>query len=489
MLRAFFKDSMLYGAAGILSRGISLLLVPLYTRVLSPGDYGSLDMLLAFGTLVNLTVALEVTQAVARFYPEAATPSEKGGIASTALWFTLITYTAFWAAGALAAPALGGLLLDAPGRAPLIHVALAAIWAGGLFYFAQNQLRWEMQAARSAAISLLMSVTTAIFSVCLVLVARLGVAGLLWGQFAGCMLGAGAGLYMTRHSYRYGFDRARLAAMLRFSTPLVPSSIAVFVAMYVDRFAIKELMTLRDVGLFGVGYRIASIAGLLMLGFQGALTPLVFTHYRDPATPGRLAQLFRYFLAFALMVVVGLSLFAPELLMVFTTPEYVDGARVVPLMAPAIVLSGMYIFTPGLGLAKRTGSIALITICGAALNTALNFVLVPWLGIAGAALGSFSSALAVFAAYMTWSQRLYPVPHRWPRITAGVAAAVAVIAVAPHIRLGFAAGVTVKAGLLLLAAATMVAARLVEPGEVRRAWRMATGWLVRLRPAGAGRGV
>ena len=88
MLRAFLKDSVLYGAAGILSRGISVLLVPLYTRVLSPGDYGSLDMLLAFGALVNLVVALEVTQAVARFYPDAATPAEKGSLASTALWFT-----------------------------------------------------------------------------------------------------------------------------------------------------------------------------------------------------------------------------------------------------------------------------------------------------------------------------------------------------------------------------------------------------------------
>jgi O-antigen/teichoic acid export membrane protein len=483
VLRAFFKDSMLYGAAGILSRGISLLLVPLYTRVLSPGDYGSLDMLLAFGALVNFTVALEVTQGVARFYPEAATREEKGSVASTALWFTLATYTAFWAAGAAAAPALGGLLLDAPQRDGLVQVALAAIWAGGLFYFAQNQLRWEMQAARSAAVSLLMSVATAAVSVVLVVVVKLGVAGLLWGQFAGALLGAAAGLYLTRASYRFGFSRARLATLLRFSVPLVPSSIAVFVAMYVDRFAIKELMTLRDVGLFGVGYRIASLAGLLMLGFQGALTPLVFSHYREPETPGRLAQLFRYFVAFALMVVVGLSLFAPELLWVFTTPEYAGGARVVPLLAPAIVLSGMYIFAPGLGIAKRTGGIALITIGGAVLNTALNFVLVPWLGIAGAALGSLLSALFVFTTYMVSSQRLYPVPHRWPRIAAAVAGAVAVLALAPHLRLGLVAGLAAKAGLMAAAALLMVAAGLVEPRELRRLWRAATGRLAALRPA------
>jgi O-antigen/teichoic acid export membrane protein len=237
------------------------------------------------------------------------------------------------------------------------------------------------------------------------------------------------------------------------------------------------------VGLFGVGYRVASLAGLLMLGFQGALTPLVFTHYRDPETPATLARLFRWFVAFALMVVAGLSLFAPEFLRVFTTPAYVDGARVVPLLAPAVVLSGMYIFAPGLALAKRTGGMALITVAGALLNTGLNFLLVPRLGIVGAAAATFTSALAVFGMYMAASQRLYPVPHRWPRIAAAVLCAAAVMAVAPRLRLDPLAAVAAKAGLLALFAMLLVAARVVQAGEVRRAWHLVRARLSRARPA------
>lgn len=471
MLRAFLKDSVVYGAAGILSRGISVLLVPLYTRVLSPGEYGALDMLLAFGALVNLTVALEITQAVARFYPDASSPEEKGSFASTALWFTLAAYSLFWVAGALAAPELSRFLLDTPERTGLIHLSLAVIWASGLFYFAQSQLRWQMQAARSAGVSLLMSLTTAGVSVWLVLGHELGVAALLWGQLVGSVVGAVAGLYFTRRSYRYGFQRERLAVMLRFSLPLVPSSIAVFVAMYIDRFAIKELMTLRDLGLYGVGYRLASLAGLLMLGVQAALTPLVFARYRDPETPAHLAQLFRLFVAFALLVVAGLALFAGELLLVFTTPEYVEGARVVPLLAPAILLSGMYIFAPGLGIAKRTGGIAMISTGAAVVNTVLNFTLIPFLGIEGAALASFVSGLAAFTAFMVLSQRLYPVPHRWSRLGAAALGAAVVIAVAPYVDLRFAAGPGVKAGLLLLVVVLLVVTGVVQPQELRRAWR------------------
>ena len=68
MLKLFFKDSIIYTIPAILSKGISFLLVPLYTRVLSPGDYGSLELFLIFASIINLTIAFEVTQGVARFF-------------------------------------------------------------------------------------------------------------------------------------------------------------------------------------------------------------------------------------------------------------------------------------------------------------------------------------------------------------------------------------------------------------------------------------
>ena len=73
MLSRFLRDGAVYGAAGVLARGISFFLLPLYTRALAPADYGAVDMLTMLVTLANLSVALEISQGLARFYPDAAT--------------------------------------------------------------------------------------------------------------------------------------------------------------------------------------------------------------------------------------------------------------------------------------------------------------------------------------------------------------------------------------------------------------------------------
>ncbi|RMD79998.1 MAG: hypothetical protein D6823_03915 [Chloroflexi bacterium] len=71
------------------------MLVPLYTRVLSPSDYGSLELLTTFASIVNLTIALEVSQGVARFYPTEPHPDRKIVYASSAFWFTVVCSSIF----------------------------------------------------------------------------------------------------------------------------------------------------------------------------------------------------------------------------------------------------------------------------------------------------------------------------------------------------------------------------------------------------------
>ena len=78
MLKRFLKDSVVYSTSTLLSRGISILLIPLYTRFLQPEEYGALDLLTVMATIINYIVALEISQGVARSYSDAKTEKEKG---------------------------------------------------------------------------------------------------------------------------------------------------------------------------------------------------------------------------------------------------------------------------------------------------------------------------------------------------------------------------------------------------------------------------
>jgi O-antigen/teichoic acid export membrane protein len=235
-------------------------------------------------------------------------------------------------------------------------------------------------------------------------------------------------------------------------------------------------MTTADVGIFGIGYRLATVTSLLMAAFQTAITPLVYQRYREVDAPAQLAGVFRAFAAVALGLSLALAMFANEAMRIFTTPPFYAGATVVPLLAPALILSGMYVLAPGLTIAKRTGAIAVVSGVGALLNTSLNLALIPLLGIRGAALATFLGAASTFAAYMLLSQRLYPVPHRWRPLGLAAAGSVAIFIATRSVEGIPMIEPLVEVGGLAIAGLLFVKLGLLEPAPV----------IARIRAAGSG---
>jgi O-antigen/teichoic acid export membrane protein len=429
MLRAFLKDSAVYTVPAFVSRALGLLTVPLYTRVLSPADYGSFDLFMIFSSIVTLTVALEVSQGLARYYASTSDKNQRIAYASSAFWFSVFCYTLFLVLAFSLTSWLSGLVMGRPGQEVAYRIGLVYIWLNGIFNLILMQFRWELRSRQFAVASLLLIITTLIVAIWFTYWFHWGLAGLMLGMVAGCAIGNIYGLWQLRHSIKLQFSKAKLLEMLVFSWPLVPSGIAVWLNMYVGRILINYFMSVADVGLYGVGARIASIAALLSVGVQASLTPLIYTYYREPATPLHLAQIFRLFLMSALLVFMTLTLFSQEILCILTTPEFYGGAVVVIYLVPAFFLSQMYIFSPGIGIAKKTHLIAWINIAGATVNIMLNYLLIPHLGIPGAGISTLCAAFCVFISYMCFSQRFYPVPHKWDGIFVTVISSAVITAI------------------------------------------------------------
>ena len=187
-------------------------------------------------------------------------------------------------------------------------------------------------------------------------------------------------------------------------------------------------MTLGDVGIFGVAYRFAAIVTLVMSGFQTALIPLIYQNYKNIETPKEVSKIFNYFLVIMLFCIMGLSLFSHEILVIFTTPSYYKAAEIIPIISFATLFLTLYIFTPGLSIAKKTKTSTAIYICSALLNTGLNFTLIPIWGIMGAGLSTLFSGIALFAANVYFSQKNFYIPYNWKKIiTAFISSAIIIL--------------------------------------------------------------
>jgi O-antigen/teichoic acid export membrane protein len=263
---------------------------------------------------------------------------------------------------------------------------------------------------------------------------------------------------VSRGAYEARVDLEKLRQMLAFSLPLVPASVGVFLNGYADRLIIQHIRSLADVGLYGVGYRLAMVASLLLVGFQGATMPLILARQNEPSMPADIARIFRLFSALGLSAFVLLSVMAPPALHVLAAPEYERASTVVPFLVLAWLFAGMYMFAPGIVIAKDTMIAAKLTVAAGLANVVIVLVLVPLFGIEGAGVGTAATSLGWFAALMHASQRRYSVPHDWRALTAALVAASAVVAVAmlmlPTTDVTLTAGeLAIRAGLVLVGAA------------------------------------
>ena len=428
MINRLLRDSVVYGISTAFARGVQLLLVPVYTRILGPAEFGVVDMVVVFGALVNLTVALEISQGVARYLADARDEPSRRRYASTAVVFSLGAYGAFAVtAFALAAP-LADLLFGSDQWASALRIGIAALAINGLFTLLQDLLRWRLAPGAYLAASMAYTIGNVGVGVYLVAFAGAGVAGVLWGQVAGAIAGGIVAWFSMVDFIRPAFDAARLREMLGYSAPLVLSGVAVFANQFIDRIAVRELLGIESLGIYGVAARFASALGLATVALQAALTPLVFKRYRDPGTPSELARIFRYYCALMGPALGAIALFSPEIVEVFSGAAYRDAQDVLPVLTAASLLSTLYIFAPGTFLLKRTGVVAGINMTAAGVNLVLNLTLIPALGIRGAAWATCCAAAIVFSGFMMSSQRLYPVPHRWVKIgNAGVLALVLIV--------------------------------------------------------------
>ncbi len=464
--RSFLKDSGVYMLPTILAQGINFFLVPLYTRVLSPSDYGAIDMLKVFSSLALLVVALEISQGFGRFFVDEKTDSGKKIISSTSLIFTVLTFSIFLLICQLFAPFLSKLILGEEGLVTFFRIGSIYIAVTGVSIFIDTQLRYELKSKQYSKKNILLFLVTAFTSVVLAYVMNLKLLGMVIGLLVGSLVSLIYGAWLLRSSYHLKINKEKLVEMLMFSLPLVPTGFAVFFSSYMDRLMINHYLSLNDVGLYGIGFRVGSIVILLISGVNRSLAPLIYNHYKEIDTPKQLSNIFRHFIAVAILFFVGLSLFSIEILMLLTTPEYYESSKIIIYLVPAILLSQMYIFAPGMGIAKKTKSIMFINIGAAVITIFLNWLLIPYFGYVGAAIATLLTYFTVFTIYINESQKYYYIPFQWKNIIFAVVLSIPLAISSFYIEFGLIINILIKIFLLLFLPIIFLISGLINKQEI-----------------------
>ncbi|HZB22786.1 MAG TPA: lipopolysaccharide biosynthesis protein [Gaiellaceae bacterium] len=426
-LRRLGRHAAIYGLGGLVSRILAVLLLPLYTSYLTTTDYGRVETLIALTAILVTLLRAGISTAFFRFYFDSKEPAARVRVLRTAFWFTIATSTAGLVAGWAAAPWIAELLNLGDDQSGLVRAAFVGLWAQMNYEQLTALFRVEERSTAFVAASLANVLLTIATTVLLVVVFEQGALGVIVGNFTGTLLVYLGLLGYRREQLGLEFDRDLLRRMNRFGLPLVPSGLALWTLNFSDRFFLAHLAGQDDVGRYSLGVRVASAMVLLLVAFRTAWPAFAYSIDDD----GEARRTYGFVLTYLLFVACWLSLalgsLAPWIVQVLARDEsFWAGANVVAPLAFAGALWGAYtVVAIGIGRLRRTQFNWVITGAAAALNVALNVILVPRYGIEGAAAAAVAAFALMFVAMAVYAQRLYPVPYQWRRVGTVIGAAVA----------------------------------------------------------------
>jgi len=182
---------------------------------------------------------------------------------------------------------------------------------------------------------------------------------------------------------------------LQFSLPLTPSALVRWVTESSDRYLVTYFLGLGSMGVYSAAYSIGSLIQLFVSPLQLILLPelsKLFDEDKTDQVRTYLSHSLRYFLLITIPAVFGLYALAEPLLEIFTTPDFLSGWLVIPIIALSGLLAGIFqIFVNIMLLVKETKSATYINVIAAVSNVLLNILLIPSIGIIGAALSTLIS--------------------------------------------------------------------------------------------------
>ena len=436
-LRRLGRHSAIYGIGGLVSRIIAVILLPLYTRYLTPSDYGKIETLLALTTVMGLILRAGITSAFFRFYFDVEDDAGRLRVLRTSFWFTMGGGTLGLVLLLAFAGPVSTLLFGTASAANLVRAAGVALWATVNYEQMTSLFRVEERSVAFVCASLANVFLTIGITLLLVVGLEKGALGVIVGNFSGTLIVYLALLGYRREQLGLQFDRQLLREMNHFGLPLVPTALFLWITNFSDRFFLVKLADVSEAGLYSVGVRVASAMVLLLTAFRMAWPAFAYSIRDEREARLTYSYVLTYLTVITTWGALALTLLAPWLVDLLAAPRFADSASVVGPLAFATVSYGAYIVIAiGVGRARRTQFNWVVTGAAAVVNVALNFALIPTYGMMGAAIATVAAYTTMAVGMAWWSQKIYPVPYQWRRVATAALAGVALAAAGKELDVG-----------------------------------------------------
>ena len=418
-LKQLAGETAIYGFSSILARILNFLFVPIYTRMLTQGQYGVVTEFMAYIAILQVVLVLGLETGCFRFANKEGEDPRK--VYSGALLAVTGLNLAFLACMVAFSEPISAALGYAGYRSLIIYVA-AILFCDSITAILFAKLRQEHKAMKFAILKTvkILTETGANLFLFFVYPAQPDFTYPIFAIFVSCVLCLVLFIPDILR-LKLTWDGGVVKRMLLYSLPLMVAALPGVANDFLDRVLFRYFDTSSEawrasLGVYQAAVKLAVIMNLFIQMFRYAAEPFFFQRAKDKGSKELYAVVMEWFTAFCGLVFLGVIGYI-DIISLFLGKDFRVGIGVVPIMLLSYMLLGM-LFNVSMWykLSGKTNMAIWITLAGLLVTTVVNVAFMPRFSYWASAFGHLGSYLTMFIISAVLGAKYYPIPYSWKRI-------------------------------------------------------------------------
>lgn len=382
----------MYGLGGIISKIIPLIMVPIVTRLMPSSDYYGISDL--SNTVVSFGSALAVMgmyDAMYRMFFEKDDESYKKRICSTALCFTLVTSLVIFLVMVLARNFIAQYFFGNRQYAYVVYLSAMATLVGATNSIISAPTRMQNKRKVFLVTNTLSPLISYSISIPMLLAGHYVIALPLAAVISGVTMEVAFGIMNREWFAPHQFDFTLLKELLVIAIPLLPNFLIYWIFNSCDKVMVTNMIGIGAAGIYSVGSKLGNASQLIYTAFAGGWQYFAFSTMKDSDQVESTSNIFEYLGILSFICTAFVFALAHPIYQLLFAGEYVNGYIISPYLFLAPLLQMLFqVACNQFLVVKKTWPNMLILSGGAIANIAINYYLIPVIGIEGAAIATLA---------------------------------------------------------------------------------------------------
>lgn len=411
------KNTSIYAIGNIFPRIISFFLLPIFTRYLSPEEYGILNSMNLLGVVLSIFFTMAIERSVFRLYFDYKNEERKDFLGTIFISLVVIG-TSITILCLLVFNNLLVIIFESISFYPYYVYLIINTY---LTIFSYLPLAYFIIEEKPKVFILLTTsklILGTILSIYFVVYLKNGAVGQLFAVMLSSLIYLPIYIYITIQRINIKFNIHMAQDSLRFSLPMVPHLLSAWILNLSDRIFIAHYFNIRDVGIYSLGYQIGGLVLIFSSAFYQAYSPVFFrmatSCNKIELAKEKLKKYNSIFIIVVIMISFVISFFSKEIIALLIDIRYHEAYKIVPIIAISYMISQSGgIHNLAIYQQKKTKQIMYIIITSAFVNILLNYILIRPFGAYGAA---FATLITFFIFWITkyiYSKKCFFVGFYW----------------------------------------------------------------------------